>query len=78
MIYLFQAGAPSQADLFDFKPQLEKERGRTLPDSVRQGQRLTGMTSGQKTLPVTPTIFKFAPRGDSGIWLSELLRARRM
>ncbi len=73
MIYLFQAGAPSQADLFDHKPQLEKERGRDLPDSVRRGQRLTGMTSGQKTLSVTPTIFKFAPQGESGIWLSELL-----
>ncbi len=73
VIYLFQAGAPSQADLFDHKPRLEKERGRTLPDSVRQGQRLTGMTSGQKALLVTPTIFKFAPRGESGIWLSELL-----
>ena len=73
VIYLFQAGAPSQADLFDHKPQLEKERGRDLPDSVRGGQRLTGMTSGQKKLPVAPTIFKFAPRGESGIWLSELL-----
>jgi Protein of unknown function (DUF1501) len=73
VIYLFQAGAPSQADLFDHKPQLEKERGKDLPDSVRQGQRLTGMTSGQKKLPVAPTIFKFAPRGECGTWLSELL-----
>ena len=54
VIYLFQAGAPSQADLFDHKPGLEKERGRGLPDSVRQGQRLTGMTSGKKPCPSHP------------------------
>src|SRR4051794_31431549 len=57
IIYLFQAGAPSQSDLFDPKPGLEKFRGQDLPASVRMGQRLTGMTSGQKTLPVTPTVF---------------------
>ena len=73
VIYLFQAGAPSQVDLFDHKPQLEKQRGRELPDSIRGGQRLTGMTSGQKDLPIAPSIFKFAPQGESGTWLSELL-----
>jgi hypothetical protein len=73
VIYLFQSGAPSQLDLFDYKPTLEKQRGEDLPESIRNGQRLTGMTSGQKTFPVAPTIFKFAQHGQSGIWLSELL-----
>lgn len=73
VIYLFQAGAPSQADLFDPKPNLEKFRGQDLPASVRMGQRLTGMTSGQKTLPIAPSLFKFAPHGKSGLVLSELL-----
>jgi len=54
VIYLFQSGAPSQMDLFDYKPQLEKVRAQDLPDSIRMGQRLTGMTSGQKTFPVAP------------------------
>jgi hypothetical protein len=73
IIYLFQSGAPSQMDLFDPKPQLEKRRGEDLPDSIRKGQRLTTMTSGQKKFPVAPSIFKFAQRGKSGIWLSELM-----
>jgi hypothetical protein len=73
VIYLFQSGAPSQADLFDAKPNLEKFRGQDLPDSVRMGQRLTGMTSGQKNLPVAPSLFKFARHGRAGTWLSEVL-----
>jgi len=73
VIYLFQSGAPSHIDLFDYKPQLQKHRGIDLPDSIRQGQRLTGMTSGQKNFPVAPTIFKFAQHGKNGTWLSELL-----
>ncbi len=73
VIYLFQSGAPSHIDLFDWKPQLQEHRGVDLPASVRMGQRITGMTSGQKTLPVAPTIFKFAPHGKNGTWLSELL-----
>jgi hypothetical protein len=73
VIYLFQSGAPSQMDLFDYKPTLEKYRAQNLPDSVRNGQRLTGMTSGQATFPVAPSIFKFAQHGQSGLWLSELL-----
>jgi hypothetical protein len=73
VLYLFQSGAPSQMDLFDYKPQLAEKRGEDLPSSVRNGQRLTGMTSGQKTFPVAPTLFKFAQYGKSGIWLSELL-----
>src|SRR5277367_5374820 len=73
VIYLFQSGAPSQMDLFDPKPALEKFRGENLPDSIRNGQRLTGMTSGQKTFPVAPTIFKFQPHGQSGIEITELM-----
>ena len=61
VIYLFMHGGPSQMDLFDHKPGLAKLRGRELPGSVRQGQRLTGMTSKQKTLPITPTVFGFFP-----------------
>ena len=60
-------------DLFDYKPQLEKHRGTDLPDSIRRGQRITGMTSRQKTLPVAPSIFEFRQHGESGAWVSELL-----
>src|SRR5467141_1112451 len=55
VIYLFQSGAPSQMDLFDYKPALKEKRGIALPDSVRMGQRITTMTSGQKSLPVAPS-----------------------
>src|SRR5437868_87177 len=73
IIYLFQSGAPSQMDLFDPKPDLTKRRGEDLPDSIRKGQRLTTMTSGQKKFPVAPTIFNYAPHGQSGMVMSELL-----
>ena len=73
VIYLFQAGGPSQLDLFDYKPQLANLRGQNLPDSIRQGQRLTGMTAFQTTFPTAPSLFKFAQHGQSGAWLSELL-----
>ncbi len=73
IIYLFQSGAPSQMDLFDPKPQMEKYRGEDLPDSIRKGQRLTTMTSGQKSFPVAPSMFSFAQHGDSGMWFSELV-----
>jgi hypothetical protein len=73
IIFLHQSGAPSQMDLFDYKPQLQKYHGTELPDSVRMGQRITGMTSGQSTFPVTASIFKFKQHGQSGTWLSELL-----
>jgi len=73
IIYLFQSGAPSQMDLFDPKPALTNRRGENLPASIRQGQRLTTMTSGQATFPVAPSIFKFAQHGQSGAWLSELM-----
>ena len=73
VICMHQGGAPSHLDLFDYKPQLEKHRGIDLPSSVRMGQRITGMTSGQKTLPVAPSIFKFKQAGQGGAWFSELL-----
>src|SRR6516225_2329677 len=73
VIYLFQSGAPSQMDLFDHKPKLDALRGTELPDSVRQGQRLTGMTSRQDSFPVAPSKFKFARHGKSGTPVSELL-----
>ncbi len=73
VIYLFQSGAPSQLDLFDEKPAIQDRRGIELPESIRMGQRITTMTSGQKNLPVAPTIFKFARHGESGASLSELL-----
>jgi len=73
VIYLFQSGGPSQMDLFDFKPALKDKRGEQLPDSIRKGQRLTGMTATQDRLPVAPSIFKFAQHGKSGAWVSELL-----
>ncbi|MBL8814536.1 MAG: DUF1501 domain-containing protein [Planctomyces sp.] len=73
IIYLFQSGAPSQMDLFDPKPAIQDRRGENLPDSIRQGQRLTTMTSGQSTFPVAPSIFKFAQHGESGMWMSEIL-----
>ena len=63
IIYMFQSGAPSQMDLFDPKPKLLSHRGEDLPDSIRKGQRITTMTSGQKTLPVAPSIFKFDQHG---------------
>jgi len=73
VIFLFQHGGPSQLDLFDWKPNLAKFRGQELPDSVRQGQRLTGMTAYQASFPVASTIFPFAQRGKSGAWMSDLM-----
>lgn len=73
VIYLTQSGAPSQVDLFDYKPLLEKYKGQDLPDSVRQGQRLTTMTAGQKNLPIQPSRFAFKQHGKCGAWVSELM-----
>jgi hypothetical protein len=73
VIYLFQSGAPSQLDLFDYKPALGRLRGAELPDSVRRGQRLTGMTATQESFPIAPSGFRFARHGASGAWVSELL-----
>src|SRR5262245_621583 len=73
VIYLFQSGAPSQLDLFDPKPGLAGKRGTELPDSIRKGQRLTGMTATQSSFPVAPSKFHFKRHGKSGVWLSDLL-----
>jgi hypothetical protein len=73
VIYLFQSGAPSQIDLFDYKPGLADLRGTELPDSIRKGQRLTGMTSSQTSFPVAPSKYRFARHGQCGAWVSELL-----
>ncbi len=73
IIYLFMSGGPSQLDLFDHKPLLKKLNGHDLPASVRMGQRLTGMSANQATLPIAASIFDFAQYGKSGAWISELL-----
>ena len=73
VIYLHQSGGPSQLDTWDYKPGLAKQLGVDLPASIRMGQRITGMTSGQTTLPVAPSMFKFAQHGSNGTWVSELL-----
>ena len=73
VIYLFMSGGPSQMDLFDYKPLLNQMNGQPLPDSVRQGQRLTGMSSNQASLPLAGSIFKFAQHGKSQAWVSDLL-----
>jgi hypothetical protein len=73
VIYLFQSGAPSQIDLFDYKPRLSEWHKTELPDSIRRGQRLTGMTSGQTSFPIAASKYSFAQHGESGAWVSELL-----
>lgn len=72
IIYLHQNGAPSQLESFDYKPLLNKMQGQDLPESIRNGQRLTGMTSGQSKFPLVGSYFKFAQYGKSGAWVSEL------
>ncbi len=73
VIYLHQSGGPSQIDLFDYKPALQKNHATELPASVRMGQRITGMTSGQSSFPCVNSLFKFSQHGAAGTWLSELL-----
>ncbi|MDE0123272.1 MAG: DUF1501 domain-containing protein [Bryobacterales bacterium] len=73
VIYLFQSGGPSQMDLFDHKPGLRERQGTELPDSIRGGQRLTGMTAAQSSFPVAPSKFSFAKHGESGQEIGELL-----
>ncbi len=73
VVYLFMSGGPSQFETFDYKPKLADLFGKELPDSVRQGQRLTGMSSSQSTLPIAPSQFKFNRHGKSETWVSELL-----
>ena len=73
-IYISLIGAPSQIDLFDYKPELQKRFKEDLKDYLaKQGERLTGMTSGQAAFPLAPSIFKFQQHGQSGAWVSELL-----
>jgi hypothetical protein len=73
VIYLFQSGAPSQLETFDYKPALERMVGQELPESVRQGQRLTGMTATQTSFPLAASKYRFARHGQSGAWVSELM-----
>jgi len=73
VIYLHMVGGPSQMDLFDYKPVMKDWYDKDLPESVRKGQRLTTMTSGQARFPIAPTMFKFEQVGQSGMWISELL-----
>ena len=72
-IYLFMAGAPCQVDMFDYKPKMKEMYDQDLPESVRQGQRLTTMTSGQERFPIAPSIYNFSQYGQSGAWVSELM-----
>jgi hypothetical protein len=72
-IYLFMNGGPSQLDMFDYKPALDKMFDKDLPESIRKGQRLTTMTSGQARFPLAPSKYKFARHGQSGAWVSELM-----
>jgi hypothetical protein len=73
VIYLFMSGAPSQLDMWDYKPQLQDWYDKDLPDSVRNGQRITTMTSGQKRFPIAPSTMKFRQYGEHGTWISETL-----
>lgn len=73
VVYLFMSGGPSQFETFDYKPKLTALFGQDLPDSVRQGQRLTGMSANQSSLPIAPSVFKFDRYGKNGTWVSELL-----
>ena len=73
VVYLFQSGGPSHLELLDHKPKLKELHGSELPDSIRQGQRLTGMTSGQKSFPVIAPKFGFHQAGQNGTWISDLL-----
>lgn len=73
VIYLFMSGGPSQLETFDYKPLLNRMHGEELPAAVRMGQRLTGMSGNQASLPLAGSIFKFQQHGQNGAWVSELL-----
>src|SRR5690348_4806979 len=73
VIYLFMSGGPSHIDLFDYKPELRAHHKQELPGSVRMGQRVTGMTSGQSSFPCVAPMFEFSQHGQTGTWISELL-----
>lgn len=71
VIYLHMVGGPSQMDLFDYKPTMKDWYDKDLPESIRQGQRLTTMTSGQSRFPIAPSIYKFEPAGECGLWMNK-------
>ena len=73
VIYLFFSGGPSHIDMYDYKPGIRKVHGIELPESIRQGQRITGMTSGQKSFPCVAPMFEFKQHGQSGAYYSEIL-----
>src|SRR6059036_2841020 len=73
VIYLHMVGGPPQMDLYDYKPKMQEFYDKDLPDSIRQGQRLTTMTSGQARFPIAPSKYKFEQHGKSGMWVGELL-----
>lgn len=73
VLYLFMAGGPSQFETFDYKPKLRELYSTNLPDSIRKGQRLTGMSANQSALPVVPSLYDFKRHGKSGTWVSEIL-----
>ncbi|MFN9969469.1 MAG: DUF1501 domain-containing protein, partial [Phycisphaerae bacterium] len=73
VIYLHMVGGPSQIDLYDYKPQMNEWYDKDLPESIRNGQRLTTMTSGQARFPIAPSKFQFEQAGQCGMWVTELL-----
>ena len=73
VIHMFCNGGPSHVDTWDYKPKLQEHFDKELPDSIRNGQRITTMTSGQARFPVAPSLFKFAQHGACGMWVSEAL-----
>ncbi len=73
VIYLHMLGGPAQMDLYDYKPEMERQYDKDLPESIRKGQRLTTMTSGQQRFPVAPSMYKFKRHGDCGMWITEKL-----
>ena len=73
VIYLHMVGGPSQMDLYDYKPKMRDYFDKDLPESVRNGQRLTGMTSGQSRFPIAPSMYEFKQHGKCGMWVSEML-----
>src|SRR4051795_133056 len=73
VIYLHMVGGPSQMDLFDYKPVMKNWFDKDLPESVRMGQRLTTMTSGQARFPIAPSMYRFERVSEAGMWMSELL-----
>src|SRR5580698_9964870 len=73
IIYLHTVGGPAQMDLYDYKPKMVDYYDKDLPESVRNGQRLTTMTSGQSRFPIAPSVFKFKQYGQNGAWISDLL-----